>query len=100
MKNKQLDAKNKKQNKNETFLAEISDHKEHNRNAGSLNNTQKRKKKDCKELKKFLKAEIHLDSLKGTLKKIQKWKIPSLDGINRFWFENLPDHPRQFLFEN
>ena len=38
-------------------------------------------------LKKGLKAEIHSDLLKTTLKKISNWKTPGHDGIHGFWFK-------------
>ena len=32
-------------------------------------------------------AEIHIDLLKTTLKKISNWKTPDHDGIHGFWFK-------------
>ena len=55
-------------------------------------------KMDYKE--KEPEAEIHLESLRGTLKKIVNWKAPGLNGIHGFWFKrftSIPDRLAQQL---
>ncbi len=44
------------------------------------------------------KAEIHIELLKKTLKKISNWKTPGHDGIHGFWFKKFtPIHDRLAL---
>ena len=37
-------------------------------------------------LEERLKAKIHPDSLRTTLKKVPNWKTPGHDSINGYWF--------------
>ena len=47
------------------------------------------------------KAEIHIELLKKTLKKISNWKTPGHDGINGLWFKKFtPIHDRLALEMN
>ena len=47
------------------------------------------------------KAEIHIDLLRVTLKKVTNWKTPGHDGIHGFWFKKLTTvHDRQALKMN
>ena len=43
-------------------------------------------KKELQELKEGPKANIHLDSIRATLRKVPNWKTPSHDGIHGFYF--------------
>ena len=43
--------------------------------------------KELEGFKKGPKAEIYINLLKTTLKKLSDWKMPGLDGIHSFWFE-------------
>ena len=47
------------------------------------------------------KAEIHIELLKKTLKKISNWKTPGHDGIHAFWFKKFTSiHDRLALEMN
>ena len=47
------------------------------------------------------KAEIHIELLKKTLKKISNWKTPGIDGIHGFWFKKFTSiHDRLALEMN
>ena len=41
------------------------------------------------ELEDGSEVDIHLTSLRATLKKIPNWKTPYNDGIRGFWFKKL-----------
>ena len=43
--------------------------------------------KKLEGLEKDLKAKIHFDSVRATLKKVPNWKTPGHDGIYRYWFK-------------
>ena len=55
--------------------------KKHNENAEWINNITR----ELNGLEEGPKAEIHIDSLKTTLKRISNWKTPGHDGIHSFW---------------
>ena len=46
----------------------------------------KKKKKQLQGLEEELKVNVHLDSLKATLKKVTNSKTPIHDCIDTFWF--------------
>ena len=47
------------------------------------------------------KAEIHIDLLRTTLRKISNWKMPGKDGIHGVWFKKFPSiHARLALKMN
>ena len=54
------------------FLSKIWEQKEHNRNTKWINNM----KKEWQGLEEGPEADIHMDLLRGILKKVQNWKIP------------------------
>ena len=56
--------------------------KEHNRKAKWINNM----KKELQSLEESPEADINLNKLRATPKKVLNWKIPSHDGIHGFWF--------------
>ena len=71
--------------------------KTHNEKAEWINNMTR----DLEGLEEDLKAEIHIDLLKTTLKKISNWKTPSHGGIHGFWFKKFTSiHDRQALEMN
>ena len=45
-------------------------------------------KKELQELEEGPEANVHLNSLRATLKKIPNWKTPGHDSIHGFWFKN------------
>ena len=52
--------------------------------------------RELEQLEEGLKAEIHTDLLKTTLKKVSNWKTPGHDGIHGFWFKKFTSiHDRQ-----
>ena len=57
--------------------------------------------KELEGLKEGWKAEIHVELLKITLKKISNWKTPGHDGIHGFWFKKFSSiHDRLALVNN
>ena len=55
-------------------------------------------KRELEELEEGLKAEIHTDLLKTTLKKLSNWETPANDGIHGFWFKRFTSiHDRRAL---
>ena len=67
----------------------IWEEKEHNRNAEWIN----KMKNELKGIEEGPKVDIHLDSLRITLKKIAYWKTPGYDGIYGFWFKKIHVYP-------
>ena len=57
--------------------------KKHNVQAEWINNMIR----ELEGLEKGPKAEINIELLKKTLKKISNWKTPGHDGIHGFWFK-------------
>ena len=54
-----------------------------------------------KRIRRRLKAEIRINLLKTTLKKISNWKTPGHDGIHGFWFKKFTSiHDRLALEMN
>ena len=45
--------------------------------------------RELEELEEGLKAEIHTDLLKTSLKEVSNWKTHGHDGIHGFWFKKL-----------
>ena len=43
-------------------------------------------KKEFQRLEEGPEVDIHLDSQRSILKKIQNWKTPGFDGIKGLWF--------------
>ena len=71
--------------------------KKHNEMAELINNMTR----GLKGFKKGPKAEIHIDLLKTTLKKLSNWKTPRHDGIHRFRFKKFTSiHDRLALEMN
>ena len=71
--------------------------KNHNGNAVWI----KTMTKELKGLEEAPKAEIHIDLLKSTLKKVSNWKMPGHDGIHVFWFKKFTSiHDRLVLEMN
>ena len=57
--------------------------------------------RELEELEEDSKAEIHIELLKKTLKKISNWKTPGHDGIHGFWFKKFTFiHDRRALEMN
>ena len=57
--------------------------------------------RELEGLKEGPKAEIHIELLKKTLKKISNWKTPGQDGIHGFWFKKFTSiHDRLVLEMN
>ena len=70
--------------------------KKHNEKAEWINHI----RRELEELEEGLKAEIHTDLLKTTLK-VSNWKTPGHDGINGFWFKKFTSiHDRLALEMN
>ena len=44
-------------------------------------------KKELEELREGPEENVHMDSLRVTLKKIPNWKMPDNDSIHGFWFK-------------
>ena len=74
----QLDAK-----ETQRLWTKIWQPKTYNEKAEGINNMTR----ELEGLEEGLKAEIHSDLLKTTLKKISNWKTPGHDGIYGFWFK-------------
>ncbi len=61
----------------------------------------KRYDKRTRRTRRRSKAEIHIELLKKTLKKISNWKTPGHDGIHGFWFKKFTSiHDRLALEMN
>ena len=87
----QLDAK-----ETEWFWTKIWQPKQHNEKAEWINHITREL-----ELEEGLKAQIHTDLLKTTLKKVSNWKTPGHDGIHGFWFKKFTSiHDRLALEMN
>ena len=67
----------------ERFWTKIWQPKQHNEKAKWINHITT----ELEQLEEGLKAEIHTDLLKTTLKKVSNWKRPGHDGIHGFWFK-------------
>ena len=55
--------------------------------------------RELERLEEGPKAEIHIELLKKTLKKISNWKTPCHDGIHGFWFKKFPSIPDRLALE-
>ena len=81
----------------ERFWTKIWQPKKHNEKAELINTTTR----ELEELKEGPIAEIHIEILKKTLKKISNWKTPGHDGIHGFWFKKFTSiHDRLALEMN
>ena len=69
--------------------------KEHSGKVELINNMTR----EIEGLEKGLKAEIHIDLLKTTQKKISNWKTPGNDGIHGFWFKKFTSIPDRLALE-
>ena len=77
------DTKTYQNKRNQTILDKNMVTKTHNEKAEWINNISR----ELEGLKNGPKAEIHIDLLKTTLKKISNRKTPDHDGIHAFWFK-------------
>ena len=81
----------------EQFWTKIWQPKEHNEKAEWISNMTR----ELKGLEEGPKAEIHIELLKKTLKKISNWKTPGHNGIYRFCFKKFTSiHDRLALEMN
>ena len=46
-------------------------------------------KKGLQRLEENPRTDIHLESLRTTLKNVRNWKTPGHEGIHGFWFKKL-----------
>ena len=88
--NQQPDAK-----ETERFWTKIWQPKKRNENAEWINNITR----EQEGLEKGPKTEIHIDSLKITLKGISNWKTPAHDGIHGFCFKKFTSIHGRILLE-
>ena len=81
----------------ERFWTKIWQPKKHNEKAEWINDMTR----ELEGLEEGLKAEIHMDLLRKTLKKISNWKTPGHHGIHGFWFKKFTSiHDRLALEMN
>ena len=81
----------------ERFWTKIWQRQKYNENAEWMNNIVR----ELERLEEDSKAEIHIELLEKTLKKISNWKTPGHDGIHGFWFKKFtPVHDRLALEMN
>ena len=82
---------------NRTILDENMATENHNEKAEWINCMTR----EVEGLEEGLTAEIHIELLKKTLKKISNWKTPGHDGIHGFWFKKFTSiHDRLALEMN
>ena len=55
--------------------------------------------KELQELKEGLEADIHLGSLRASLKKVPNRKTPGHDGIRGFWFKKFMSIHNRLVFQ-
>ena len=70
----------------ERFWTKIWQPKKHNEKAEWINDMAR----ELEGLEEGPKAEIHIELLKKTLKKVSNWKTPGHDGIHGYWFKKSP----------
>ena len=88
---------NRMQKKPNDFGLKYGDKRKHNEKAEWINNIERK----LQRLEEGLKAEIHIDLLKTTLKRYQIEKTPGYDGIHGFWFKKFTSiHDRLALEMN
>ena len=81
----------------EQFWTKMWQPKNHNEKAEWINDMTR----ELEGLAEGLIAEIHIELLRKTLKKISNWKTPRHDGIHGFWFKKFPSiHDRLALEMN
>ena len=81
----------------ERFWTTIWQPKKHNEKTEWINDMTR----ELEGLEEGPKAEIHINLLKKTLKKISNWKMPGHDGIHGFWFKKFTSiHDRLSLEMN
>ena len=51
--------------------------------------------RELEGLEESPKAEMHIELLEKTLKKISNWKTPEYDGIHGFWFKKFTSIHKQ-----
>ena len=80
---------NRMQEKPNDFGLKYGNQKKHNEKAKWINNMTK----ELEGIEEGPKAEIHIDLLKTTLKRIWNWKTSGHGGIHGFWFKKfIPIH--------